>query len=33
VKKVMYIVVLTYMGPEAAAEELLIPAPGEAEGA
>jgi AcrR family transcriptional regulator len=29
VKKVMYIVVLTYLGPEAAAEELRIPAPGE----
>ncbi len=32
VKAVMHIVVLTYLGPEAAAEELEIPAPGERPG-
>jgi AcrR family transcriptional regulator len=30
VKNVMHLIVLTYLGPEAAAEELEIPAPGEA---
>jgi AcrR family transcriptional regulator len=29
VKRVMHVIVLTYLGPEAAAEELRIPAPGE----